>query len=81
MAFGDEKNTGKVNKPGIYKDEESGAVLTVTMESGADALVRLGWKFIGDLPENEADRIAIVPGDVKAEPVASEVKEASKSTK
>lgn len=43
MALGQEQNTGEINYPGTYKDPQSGAVLTVTMEAGADALARLGW--------------------------------------
>lgn len=43
-----EQNTGTINHPGTYQDPQSGAILTVTMEPGADALVRLGWVRIED---------------------------------
>lgn len=43
-----EQNTGTINFPGTYQDPQSGAILTVTMEPGADALVRLGWVRIED---------------------------------
>ena len=37
MALGQEQNTNKVNEPGLYKDPQSGAELTVTMYAAADA--------------------------------------------
>lgn len=43
-----EQNTGDINYPGTYQDPQSKAILTVTMEAGADALVRLGWVRIED---------------------------------
>lgn len=43
-----EQNTGDINYPGTYQDPQSKAILTVTMEPGADALVRLGWVRIED---------------------------------
>lgn len=43
-----EQNTGDINYPGTYQDPQSGAILTVTMEAGADALARLGWVRIED---------------------------------
>jgi hypothetical protein len=42
-------NPRQPNDPGLYKDPASGAELEVTMHAGADALVRLGWKRIGDI--------------------------------
>lgn len=43
-----EQNTGDINYPGTYQDPQSKAILTVTMEPGADALVRMGWVRIED---------------------------------
>lgn len=40
---GDLRDPREVSQPGTYTDPESGAELTVTMGSGADALVRMGW--------------------------------------
>jgi hypothetical protein len=57
MALGEEQNTDKVNEPGVYQDPESKAILEVSMHAGADALVRLGWKKIGEygtLDEHES---------------------------
>ncbi len=53
MALGEEKNSGKINFPGTYRDPESGAKLTVTMEAGADALARLGWVRLEDAKPNQ----------------------------
>ena len=53
MALGQENNTYAINEPGKYKDPASGAESTVTMHAGADALVRLGWKRIGDVTEED----------------------------
>lgn len=47
-----ERNTNQYNPPGTYKDPESGVELSVTMDAGADALVRMGWKLI---PETETE--------------------------
>lgn len=48
MALGTEQNTNDINEPGFYKDPQSGEVLEVMHEAGADALVRLGWKKIDE---------------------------------
>jgi hypothetical protein len=62
MALGQEQNSGEINYPGTYRDNASGAELTVTMEAGADALARLGWVRLEDaepnqtkVPEKKAD--------------------------
>lgn len=61
MAFGQEQNTGTINHPGTYKDPKSGAILTVNMAAGADALVRLGWEL---QPESPKTPVAVVPSVV-----------------
>ncbi len=53
MALGQEQNTGSINYPGTYRDNASGAELTVTMEAGADALSRLGWVRLEDAEPNQ----------------------------
>lgn len=68
MAFGSEQNSGKINLPGVYKDPQSGAILTVTMETGADALARLGWERIADYDPDNIQ--AVVPGDLKEKKVS-----------
>jgi len=65
MALGEEKNTGDINYPGTYRDPLSGAELTVTMEAGADALARLGWKRLEDA-EPEQTKVPEKPEKAKA---------------
>ena len=40
---GDLRDARNPEEPGTYVDPQSGKELTVTMPSGADALVRMGW--------------------------------------
>ena len=47
-VIGDINNPQTPNNPGQYRDPESGAELEVTMNAGADALVRMGWERVGD---------------------------------
>ena len=42
-GMGDSLRDGE--RPGTYKDPQSGAESTVPTSAGADALVRLGWVF------------------------------------
>lgn len=66
MAFGQEQNTYKVNEPGLWKDPQSKAELTVTMYAAADALARLGWDRIGDVdPEQTKDPYAVAEAPAK----------------
>lgn len=43
---GELKDGRAPEQPGTYRDPKSGAELTVTMPSGADALVRMGWELV-----------------------------------
>ena len=57
MALGSEQNSGDINLPGTYKDPVSGAELTVSMEAGADALVRLGWVYVKPSNDDKSTKI------------------------
>lgn len=48
VAKGPGQQENFLNLPGTYQDPQSGAMLHVTMPAGADALVRMGWEYIGD---------------------------------
>ncbi len=84
-----EQNTGAINYPGTYKDPESGTELEVSTEPGADALARLGWKFVKEyisprdqarLDEANAKSKSKKSAEVSQDPVEVEEKEL-KSTK
>lgn len=44
---GDLSDARSASTPGLYKDPESGAFNEVTQGAGADALVRMGWEYVG----------------------------------
>lgn len=39
------------NKPGLYRQDESGAELTALSSVQADAFVRLGYHYVEDAPK------------------------------
>lgn len=43
---GDLRDARDASAPGTYRDPESGKELEVSMGSGADALVRMGWQYV-----------------------------------
>lgn len=83
----------KVNPPGVYKHEASGAVLsTSSMDGGslaegvtqADALVRLGYVWVGEAPsraENVAAQQKQAEADKAAEDAENKDAKDSKETK
>lgn len=68
---GDLASPRSPSQPGLYRDPQSGAESEVTMPSGADALVRMGWELVDpnerkDMNDNVApENDAAAPQDPK----------------
>lgn len=61
MAFGQEENAGNINRPGVYKDPQSGVESTVIHNAAADALARMGWIRQEDAPDAPASDPTLTP--------------------